>query len=280
MVVAAADVGGTWTRVAFTDGRRTWRARQRTTALRGLAILLRRTTRRGGARLPCHALVVAARGVWTPGERRRARAHLRRLARHVSVISDAEAAWRAALGEGPGVLILAGTGSIALGRDARGRWARAGGLGPLLGDEGSAFWLAREWLRRRGDDAYARRLALRPDAVARIAALAPTVLAQARGGDRVAAAVARAGQAALAAYVATVARALRLREPVRVGWAGALMDDARYRAGVARALASCGVRSRWRRRDAEPIDAALALAQEAIRRGPRANARPPRRGVR
>src|ERR671922_279575 len=55
----------------------------------------------------------------------------------------------AALRDGrPGALLLAGTGSIVLGRDARGRLVRAGGLGPLIGDEGSAFWLGREWLRR------------------------------------------------------------------------------------------------------------------------------------
>lgn len=277
MVVGAADVGGTWTRAALTNGLRTWRARQRATASPELATLLQTLAQRAGARLPLAALVVAARGVWTRRERRIARARLVRLARHVTVISDAEAAWHAALGGGSGVLILAGTGSIALGRDAQGRWARAGGLGPLLGDDGSAFWLAREWLRRRGDDAHARRLARRADAVARIAALAPYVLARARRGDRVAAAVTRAGQAALAGHVAEVVGTLRLRGVVAVGWSGALMNDARYRAGVARALASSGVRARWRGRAVEPVDAALRLARDVITRGSRANGRPARR---
>ena len=77
----------------------------------------------------------------------------------------------------PGMLVLAGTGSIVLGRDGQGRVARAGGLGPLIGDEGSAFWLGREWLRLtpEGRPHRAGLYARRPDAVARIAALAPLV---------------------------------------------------------------------------------------------------------
>src|SRR5205085_1195471 len=65
-------------------------------------------------------------------------------------------------------------------------WARAGGFGPLLGDEGSAFWLGREWLRAttEGEDFKAARRFVRvPHAVARIAALAPAVVARARRGD-------------------------------------------------------------------------------------------------
>ncbi len=42
-------------------------------------------------------------------------------------------------GEGPAIVLIAGTGSAAVGRDAQGRIARIGGHGPLLGDEGSAF---------------------------------------------------------------------------------------------------------------------------------------------
>lgn len=258
-LVGAADVGGTWLRVGVSDGRRTWRVRRRGSGLPEIASSLHSALRTARGRGPLAALVVAARGVWTPRERTTTRRALRGLARRVAVISDAEAAWHAALGDGAGVLVLAGTGSIALGRDARGRWARAGGLGPLLGDEGSAFWLGREWLRR-ADVARARRLARRSDAVRRIAALAPRVLARARAGDRAAAAVVRTGQASLAALAADVARALALRAPVSLGWAGGVMEDRAYRAGVARALARRGIAARWTRRERDPLDAALGLA--------------------
>ncbi|GGC91030.1 ATPase, BadF/BadG/BcrA/BcrD type [Tersicoccus solisilvae] len=46
-----------------------------------------------------------------------------------------------------GVAVIAGTGSVAWGRNEAGRTARAGGWGYLLGDEGSGYWLAREAAR-------------------------------------------------------------------------------------------------------------------------------------
>lgn len=59
------------------------------------------------------------------------------------IVNDALIALVAGAGEGPGVVVVAGTGSIAYGRDARGRAARAGGWGYLLGDEGGGFWIGR-----------------------------------------------------------------------------------------------------------------------------------------
>src|SRR3972149_1759338 len=67
------------------------------------------------------------RGGGAAAERRAAEHGLRGLARRIRAISDVEAAYRGALGEGAGVLLLAGTGSIALGRDVRGGWGRGGG---------------------------------------------------------------------------------------------------------------------------------------------------------
>jgi len=53
----------------------------------------------------------------------------------------------AAGGASTGVAVIAGTGSAAWGRNARGAEARAGGWGYLLGDEGSGYWLGREAVR-------------------------------------------------------------------------------------------------------------------------------------
>ncbi len=61
----------------------------------------------------------------------------------VSVTTDAEVALEAGVGAGPGVVLIAGTGSIAFGRNAEGETARAGGNGPWIGDEGSAFDIGR-----------------------------------------------------------------------------------------------------------------------------------------
>lgn len=69
-----------------------------------------------------------------------------RLAPQIIVDSDAIAGLTGALGMGPGIAVLAGTGSIAFARDRRGEVHRAGGWGFLLGDEGSGFAVAREGL--------------------------------------------------------------------------------------------------------------------------------------
>src|SRR5260370_46108 len=146
------------------------------------------------------------------------------------------------------------------GRAARGRWARGGGLGPLLGDEGSAFWIGREWLRAPADERVRRRFATAPHAVSAVAALAPRVVGRARRGDRVARRIVGAAQAHLAAQAAAVARALRLPPPVVVGGAGSVMGDRWFAAGVRSALVRTGLRAQWRESGGAPVDAAVRLA--------------------
>lgn len=73
---------------------------------------------------------------------------LRELCRRpVAVAEDVRTARIAAFAGGPGIVVIAGTGSNALGEDAAGRQARAGGHGFLLGDEGSGWWIGREAVR-------------------------------------------------------------------------------------------------------------------------------------
>jgi N-acetylglucosamine kinase-like BadF-type ATPase len=75
------------------------------------------------------------------------------------VATDYEIALEAAAGAGPGVVLIAGTGSVAYGRNAAGKTARAGGHGPWIGDEGSGFEIGRRAVsamaRSRDDDAPA-----------------------------------------------------------------------------------------------------------------------------
>jgi glucosamine kinase len=61
----------------------------------------------------------------------------------IRVVGDMEIALEAAFGAGSGVIVIAGTGSIAYGRDAQGNTARAGGWGFAISDEGSAHWIGR-----------------------------------------------------------------------------------------------------------------------------------------
>jgi glucosamine kinase len=61
----------------------------------------------------------------------------------IEVVGDMTIALEAAFGAGPGVIAIAGTGSIAYGRDANGHTARAGGWGFAVSDEGSGHWIGR-----------------------------------------------------------------------------------------------------------------------------------------
>jgi len=61
----------------------------------------------------------------------------------IEVVGDMVIALEAAFGEGPGVIAIAGTGSIVYGRDTTGRTARAGGWGYAISDEGSGHWIGR-----------------------------------------------------------------------------------------------------------------------------------------
>jgi glucosamine kinase len=61
----------------------------------------------------------------------------------VVVVGDMVIAMEAAFGGGPGVIVIAGTGSIAYGRNSAGQTARAGGWGFAISDEGSGHWIGR-----------------------------------------------------------------------------------------------------------------------------------------
>jgi N-acetylglucosamine kinase-like BadF-type ATPase len=65
----------------------------------------------------------------------------------VFIETDAHIAYIGAIGLTPGVLLLVGTGSIAIARKADGTFLRTGGWGPTFGDEGSGFWIGKEAIR-------------------------------------------------------------------------------------------------------------------------------------
>lgn len=65
----------------------------------------------------------------------------------IEIVTDADIALYGATGGKPGLVIIAGTGSICCGVNARGRQACAGGWGPLAGDEGGGIWIARRALQ-------------------------------------------------------------------------------------------------------------------------------------
>jgi glucosamine kinase len=87
-------------------------------------------------------------GVGREEERRDLEIELNRLgvAEEVIVDSDAAIALADAFNDGPGIILIAGTGSIAYGRGIDGTLVRTGGWGPTFGDEGSGFWIGKRAL--------------------------------------------------------------------------------------------------------------------------------------
>jgi len=63
--------------------------------------------------------------------------------RNIRIESDARIALEGAFKGGPGIILIAGTGSIAFGKDERGNVHRVGGWGRILGDEGRGFFMGR-----------------------------------------------------------------------------------------------------------------------------------------
>lgn len=64
------------------------------------------------------------------------------------VVSDIELAYRANFVQGDGILLYAGTGSVAYAIDEKGEIHQIGGWGYLLGDEGAGYWIGREAIRQ------------------------------------------------------------------------------------------------------------------------------------
>jgi N-acetylglucosamine kinase-like BadF-type ATPase len=163
----------------------------------------------------------------------------------IAVEDDLRVALRAGLAAGPGVVLVAGTGSVAYAENAE-RRVRVGGAGYLAGDEGSAFAIGLGALKRlarvydgreRGDETSAAVAAAfaapdlealldalygGPPDVARIAALAPLVIAGADRGDRAATKIVQGAAQELGDLVRAAARGAELAEPVVV-FAGGLL---------------------------------------------------------
>ncbi|HVC09891.1 MAG TPA: BadF/BadG/BcrA/BcrD ATPase family protein [Elusimicrobiota bacterium] len=233
------DFGGSLLRACLVgrDGRVLRRARMTAPRLDDVPKIVRSIKRRWRVE-SLDGLVLGGTGIWTGAKKRELRAALRKTARRARVLSDVEMAHQAAFGAGPGILVVAGTGSIAFGRSPQGRTARAGGWGALLGDEGSAFWIGREALKdARLREKFPRPLTLAhgPAPVRRTAALARRVMKLAPK-NRAASALLDRAAAHLAALAGGVKSELRWRGPIKVSWTGGLFRSRLFSEKFCRAL--------------------------------------------
>lgn len=255
-----------------------------------LADLCRKALGQADGAAPATALCCALAGAGRPEQR----AALRRAldatgcARAVMVTGDVEAAVQDAFGAGPGLLLVAGTGSIACGRDRDGTTIRVGGWGSLLGDEGSGYAIGLAALRAavRAADGRGPATSLLVGAMAHarvrdaadlipwadasskghIAGLAPAVFAAAAAGDDAAVAIVDEAALALAAHITTLARRLGLPvdEAVDVALTGGLIaPGGPLRQAVVRGLARSGRSLHVLERDVDGARGAAALARSA-----------------
>ena len=241
--VIGIDGGGTQTRLAVADldGHERLRhtgpaglidPRDPAAASATLNKVIRDAATAAGARLPATALCagLAGSGAATLREEVRRGLEAAGVARRIAVVHDGEIALDGALGGRPGVLLAAGTGSVAYGRGEDGRTARCGGWGALAGDEGSAYAIGREALRAalraadgRGpptqllaeltgvlglEDPYEVPAWVGRASKADVAGLAPVVIRVAGAGDATANRILVEAAAELALHVETLLRRL------------------------------------------------------------------------
>ncbi len=111
--------------------------------------LVRTAVDTAGASLPACGLWAGLAGAGREGPRKAVETALREsgIARRTRVGTDVQAAHADAFREGPGILLVAGTGSVVLATDPHGTRVTVGGWGSLLGDEGSGYRIGLQGLR-------------------------------------------------------------------------------------------------------------------------------------
>lgn len=234
------------------------------------------------------AICLGIAGVDRPDDARVVRSIMKRIGHKakILIVNDALVALEAGVPDKPGVVVIAGTGSIAYGRNAHNQSARAGGWGYMLGDEGSGYWIGRAALRavlresdRRGPATQLTGLLLNYYGVARaqdlihqvyhgglrpsaIASLAQCVQGACTGGDTVAIGILRGAADQLEASALSVARRLELvgSEFPFVLAGGIFRAVPWLEQELARRLPMAAPRSRTMLLDVEPASGAVRLA--------------------
>ncbi|MEO7986496.1 MAG: BadF/BadG/BcrA/BcrD ATPase family protein [Gemmatimonadales bacterium] len=296
-ILIGADVGGSKTAVAVSDGEQIiGRAEGLGGAVRpgrslvSAGIIAESVRRALGAagKLTGDVLVVGAAGAGRELERNELRSALRgeNLAGTVVVVTDIEIALAAAFAEGQGIVVSAGTGSVAVGRDKTGQRHRIGGYGWQMGDEGSGYAIGRAALGAvsRARDGRSPRTALTdrvleatrsPDfdalvrwaagaSPAEVAAIAPQVLSVAADGDALAQGVADYAARELSQLAICLLPMMEVEGKVGVAITGGLLDgDGQLRKRVLAILHEAPALAPIE----TPVDAVLGALRMAVMEG-------------
>lgn len=237
------------------------------------------------------AVCLGIAGVDRPDDAATIRGVMRRLGfrDRTLIVNDALIALVAGAGAPLGLVLVAGTGSIAYGVNTRGLAARSGGWGPVLADEGSGYWIGRRALvavMRHADGRGPRtsltpmlleRLGLsRPDELVNevydsaerrqlVATLGPLVAEAQEGGDAVAAEILKDAASELVLAAASVVGRLEMRGDVFTTFlSGGMFRSIPWLAAeVGSRLHEVAPRMAVSLLTAEPAAGALALASAA-----------------
>lgn len=272
MVIAGIDGGGTHTRLELRDDENRLLSRTEFGPFNLNAIgeaafrrLLRQVLAACGDMANCARLCVGGAGISNPAVGAILGQELERagFSGMWKLCGDQEIALRGAM-DGPGIAVIAGTGSICFGKNQAGQTARSGGFGHLIDDGGSGYALGRDVLStavqaldgRCPDTAILERVYHRlgredPGAIvsfvydettdkAAIARFSSIALALAEEGNPTAQAILNRGAGELYALAAAVQRRLGLEGRPIALLGGLLSEENPYRRAVARKLAGLG----------------------------------------
>jgi N-acetylglucosamine kinase-like BadF-type ATPase len=296
-IILGADAGGSKTTVIVAEGDQILAraagggAKMRSGKGIACASVIAEISRRALAetgRLRADVLVAGVAGAGRDAERDEVRHALRTedFAERVIVTGDTDMALAAAFADRPGMVVTAGTGSIAVARDPAGRLHRAGGFGWQMGDEGSGYAIGRAALGAvgRAADGRSPRTELTTlllkftrseslDGLVRwaaaagnpeVAALAPAVFEAARMGDTIAAGIMDYAVRELAALVLQLLPHFGAdeRAPVEIATNGGLLfpDGPLYR--LLKIRLSEEPRLRLRDLPLDPATGAIFLARK------------------
>jgi glucosamine kinase len=248
MIVLGVDGGASSTTCAVVDGSgrvrgvgrggpvdHLYRAAGRERARRGLVDAISAARSAAALRRPIDAVVAGITGLDPDAAESGVAVKMLRDATRARIIRatwDGHIAFAGAVGGGNGIVIIAGTGSVAVGRNAKGQMVRAGGHGYLIDDAGGGMRIGQAGLRAamRAADGYGPATHLLPMMTVRLgawseirervygegggrtllASLAPVVEAAARRGDRVARGILGDAGRALGELVLAVAARLEM----------------------------------------------------------------------
>lgn len=214
------DYGGTWVRLVLTNAKnkKIQRLKVPSLPLGQISRLVQSSLNKWKVDQLVQ-LKIGAKGVWKKKDKRMLFLKLKNLAKKVIVLSDVEMAYENTFGAKPGILLIAGTGSIAYGKNASGQRARAGGLGPKKGDEGSGYWIGKEFLKTRSNKD------LDDKSVREIAALAENIIKRAKKKEVLPCKIVFEAINHLAALVLNVSQKLNFKGQIHISLQGGLFKS-------------------------------------------------------